>query len=73
MFIGGAFALGLVGARFLKSSSPNAQNSGGMYESGGASGSFGSTAYVTGGATRAYAPATPARPTAPNIGEPERF
>ena len=48
LFIGGAFALGLVGARFLKSSSPdrgltNYDRSGGY-----GSGSYGSTGYGTG-------------------------
>jgi hypothetical protein len=72
LFIGGAFALGLVGARFLKSSSPNRhdittynRNSGGE--------SYGSTAYVSGGTTRAYAPQTPATPSAGGTREAERF
>lgn len=84
VFIGGAFALGLVGARFLKSSSPH-QHDTRMYDSGGPSGSYGSTAYVTGGTTRAYTPATPvtpptsttpitpARPVGGGLGEPGGF
>jgi hypothetical protein len=47
IFIGGAFALGLVGARFLKSSSKDESDD---YRSGGTYGSYGSTsgAYGTG-------------------------
>ena len=62
LFIGGAFALGLVGARFLKSSSPASNSDITMYDRGGPSGSYGSTAYISGGTTRPYTPASPAVP-----------
>lgn len=71
VFIGGAFALGLVGARFLKSSSPHAHHDLGSYDRGSASGSYGSTAYVTGGPSRTYGASTPATPSAAG-GVPER-
>lgn len=72
LFIGGAFALGLVGARFLKSSAPGRSDIT-MYDRGTRGGSYGSTAYVSGGTTRAYAPATPAIPSAAGTRETERF
>lgn len=72
LFIGGAFALGLVGARFLKSSSP-ARADLTMYDRGSSGGSYGSTAYISGGTTRAYAPQTPATPSAAGTREAEKF
>jgi hypothetical protein len=72
LFIGGAFALGLVGARFLKSSSPTRSDIT-LYDRSNSGGSYGSTAYVSGGTTRAYAPATPATPSVAGTRETERF
>jgi hypothetical protein len=72
LFIGGAFALGLVGARFLKSSSPEPTHFTG-YDRNSESGSYGSTAYVSGGTSRAYAPQTPATPSAAGTREAEKF
>ena len=72
LFIGGAFALGLVGARFLKSSAPHRSDIT-MYDRGNTGGSYGSTSYVSGGTSRAYAPATPATPSAAGTRETERF
>lgn len=71
LFIGGAFALGLVGARFLKSSSTHRADIT-MYDRSGG-GSYGSAAAVSGGSTRAYAPQTPATPSATGTREAERF
>jgi len=46
LFVGGAFAIGLLGARFLKSSSPESRSSYGNYGTGGSgSGGYGSAGY----------------------------
>jgi hypothetical protein len=72
LFIGGAFALGLVGARFLKSSAPYRSDIT-MYDRGNRVESSGSTSYVSGGTTRAYTPSTSATPSAAIRRETERF
>ncbi len=52
LFVGGAFAIGLLGARFLKSSSPESRSSYGNYGTGGyGSGGYGSAGY---GGERGY-------------------
>lgn len=48
LFVGGAFAIGLLGARFLKSSSPESRSSYGNYGAGGYGGDYGY------GGTRTY-------------------
>jgi hypothetical protein len=46
LFVGGAFAIGLLGARFLKSSSPDSRSSYGNYGTGGSgSGGYGAAGY----------------------------
>ena len=72
LFVGGAFALGLVGARFLKSSSPHRSDVT-MYDRSSGGESYGSTGYGSGGTTRAYAPQTPSTPSASGIREAEKF
>ena len=61
LFVGGAFAIGLLGARFLKSSSPESRSSYGNYGAGGYGGDrnygYGNTGY---GGERAYGYGNPA-------------
>ena len=55
LFVGGAFALGLLGARFLKSSSPESRSSYGNYGSSGyGSGGYGGTERGYGGGSSGY-------------------